>query len=110
MIDLFSDNITVEDLGTATRLFKESRTAFLKLFNNSPICMSMTTTNLGKRVYVRVNKKYIEKVEFEEAEIIGRTSVEIGILDPEESVRVGAIIQEKGRLQNDYVKCISKSG
>src|SRR6185312_16240187 len=26
------------------------------------------------------------------------------------SVRVGSIIKEKGRLQNDYVKCIAKDG
>jgi PAS domain S-box-containing protein len=109
-MDLFSDNITIEDLGTATRLFNESRTGFLKLFNNSPVCMSMTTTTLGKRTYKRVNKKFLEKFEFSEEEIIGRTSVEIGILDTEESLRVGNIIKEKGRLQNDYVKCFTKSG
>lgn len=109
-MDLFSDDIKIEDLGTATRLFKESRDGFLKLFNNSPVCMSMTTTTLGKRTYKRVNKKFLEKFEFTEDEIIGRSSVEIGILDHDESIRVGNIIKEKGRLQNDYVKCITKSG
>ena len=109
-MDLFSDHIQIDDLGTATRLFNESRTGFLKLFNNSPVCMSMTATTLGKRTYKRVNQKFLEKFEFTEEEIIGRTSVEIGILDAEESLRVGAIIKEKGRLQNDYVKCITKSG
>jgi len=109
-MDLFSDRIEIDDLDSAVRLFQESRVGFLTLFNNSPICMSMTTTALGKRTYVRVNKKFLEKFGFTEAEIIGRTSVEIGILDQEESVRVGNIIREKGRLQNDYVKCIAKSG
>lgn len=109
-MDLFSENINIETLEAATKLFKESRNGFLKLFNNSPICMSMTSTNLGKRTYVRVNKKFIEKFGFEESEIIGRTSVEIGILDAEESIRVGSIIKEKGRLQNDYVRCIAKDG
>jgi PAS domain S-box-containing protein len=70
----------------------------------------MTTTTLGKRVYVRVNKKFLEKFGFSEVEVIGRASVEIGILDAEESVKVGAIIKEKGRLQNDYVKCLTKEG
>jgi PAS domain S-box-containing protein len=107
---IFEDNLNIQDLGSAIKLFNESRAGFLKLFNNSPVCMSMTTTNLGKRVYVRVNKKFIEKFGFEENEIIGRTSVDIGILDPEESQRVGAIIREKGKLQNDYVKCLTKSG
>lgn len=82
----------------------------MQLFNNSPVCMSMTTTSLGKRTYARVNQKFLEKFGFAESEIIGRTSVEIGILDAAESARVGGIIQEKGSLQNDYVKCIAKSG
>lgn len=107
-MDLFTENISIESLDVATRLFRESRAGFLTLFYNSPICMSMTTTTLGKRVYVRVNKKFLEKFGFDESEIIGKTSVEIGILDAEESVRVGAIIKEKGRLHNDYVKCIAK--
>ncbi|HVD98899.1 MAG TPA: ATP-binding protein [Cytophagaceae bacterium] len=109
-MDLFSDNINIDNLEVATRLFRESRAGFFQLFNNSPVCMSMTTTNLGKRTYVRVNKKFLEKFMYAESEIIGHTSVEVGILDQEESIRVGSIIKEKGRLQNDYVKCIAKDG
>lgn len=110
MVDLFSGDIRLDDLDTVKKLFQQSRDGFLQLFNNSPVCMSMTTASLGSRTYVRVNEKFLEKFGFDEHEIIGRTSVEIGILDAEESARVGAIIREKGRLQNDYVKCISKSG
>lgn len=72
--------------------------------------MSMTTTNLGKRIYRRVNKKFLEKFGWVEEEIIGKTSVELGILNVDESNRVKAIITEKGRLQNDYVKCLTKTG
>jgi PAS domain S-box-containing protein len=71
--------------------------------------MSMTTTTLGKRTYVRVNKKFVERFGWTEDEIIGKTSIEIGILDEDESQRVRAIITEKGRLQNDYVKCLTKN-
>jgi len=109
-MDLFSENIKIDDIGSAIKLFKESREGFLKLFNNSPVCMSMTSTTLGDRRYVRVNQKFLEKFGFTESEIIGRTSVEIGILDESESLKVGAIIKEKGRLQNDYVKCRAKNG
>jgi PAS domain S-box-containing protein len=109
-MDLFSDHLKVEDLDIALRLFRESRMGFLQLFDNSPVCMSMTTTTPGRRVYQRVNKKFLEKFGFTETEIIGHTSTEIGILDEEESLRVGNIIKEKGRLQNDYVKCLTKSG
>jgi PAS domain S-box-containing protein len=109
-MDLFSEDIKIGDLESAIRLFKDSRAGLLTLFNNSPVCMSMTTTTLGKRTYVRVNQKFLEKFGYTEDEIIGRTSVEIGILDEAESERVRALITQKGRLQNDYVKCIAKNG
>jgi PAS domain S-box-containing protein len=109
-VDLFSNDIAVTDLAGALRVARESRDGFVKLFNNSPVCMSMTTTVLGKRAYVRVNSKFLEKFGYKEEEIIGKTSVEIGILDAAESDRVKELIKEKGRLQNDYVKCIAKNG
>lgn len=71
--------------------------------------MSMTTTTLGRRVYVRVNKRFLEKFGWSESEIVGKTSIELGILDEAESGRVKTLIAEKGRLQNDYVKCYTKS-
>ena len=109
-MDLFSNDIKIDDFNSAVRLFRESREGFVKLFNTSPVCMSMTTTTLGKRTYVRVNEKFLSTFGFTEEEIIGRTSVEIGILDQPESDRVRQLIAEKGRLQNDYVKCIAKDG
>lgn len=109
-MDLFSNDIQIKDLNDALRLLKESREGFQSLFFNSPICMSMTTTTLGMRRYVRVNQKFLDKFGWTEEEIIGKTSVEIGILDTEESNRVRALITEKGRLQNDYVKCLTKTG
>jgi PAS domain S-box-containing protein len=109
-MNLFSDHRDINDLTLAKRLFEESRDAFIMLFDNSPVCMSMTAVSPDKRTYFRVNRKFVEIFGFSEAEIIGRTSVEVGILDAEESARVGSIIKEKGCLQNDYVKCISKDG
>ena len=109
-MSLFTQDLNINNLELAVQLFKESRDGFLKLFEKSPVCMSMTTTNPGRRTYVRVNEKFLEKFGFSESEIIGRTSVEVGILDQEESARVGNLIKEKGRLHNDYVKCIAKNG
>jgi PAS domain S-box-containing protein len=108
MVDLFSGNVEIADLDLANRLLGESRAGFLKIFHGSPVCMSMTT--LENRKYVQVNQKFIEKFGFPKSDIIGRTSLEVGILDAEESARVGALIREKGRLHNDYVKCIDKDG
>src|SRR5689334_24494043 len=105
-----NDDIAIEDLGTAMRLLKESKAAFLQLFDGSPICMSMTTTQPDNRLYVRVNRKFLEIFGFAEEEILGRNSIEVGILDADESLRVGELIKAKGGLRNDYVKCRAKDG
>ncbi|MGZ3931990.1 MAG: sensor histidine kinase [Bacteroidia bacterium] len=107
MKDLFSPHVELKDLSVAENLLKESRTGFFKLFNSSPACMSLTTL---ERIYVRVNEKFLEKFGFTEEEIIGRNSLQIGILDKEEMEKVGALIREKGRLQNDLVVCRAKNG
>lgn len=108
--DLFADHIPIQDFDSAVRLFNESRAGFMKLFNNSPVSMSMTTTTPGRRVYVRVNQKFLDRFGYTTEEIIGHTSSEFGILDEAESDRVRSIIIEKGRLHNDYVKCRTKGG
>jgi PAS domain S-box-containing protein len=108
MKHLFSETVEITSLDEAKRLVKESTNGFLKLFDYSPACMSLTT--LGKRTYVKVNEKFIEKLGFTEEEIIGFTSAEIGILDKEESDKVATLFKEKGRLQNDIVICKAKGG
>ncbi len=108
MADLFPANPRIKDADAATRLFKESMSGFLTLFDNSPACMSMTT--LGKREYVKVNKQFLEKLGYAEKEVIGRTSAALGILDAAEAIKVASILKEKGRLQNDIVKCTAKDG
>ncbi|HVA98560.1 MAG TPA: SpoIIE family protein phosphatase, partial [Bacteroidia bacterium] len=69
--------------------------------------ISLTTL---ERVYVSVNKKFLEIFGYSEEEIIGRTSIEIGILDLKESKKVGDLFRENNKLQNDIVMCIAKSG
>jgi PAS domain S-box-containing protein len=105
---LFADPEKIANLNEAKKLLIESRDAFFTLFNNSPICMSMTSVTPEKRIYFRANKKFAEIFGYAEQEIIGRTSVEVGILDEAESARVANILKENGRVQNEYIKCISK--
>ena len=106
---MFADADEINDLLSAKKMLHESREAFMLLFNNSPICMSMTSVTPEKRVYHKVNKKFMEVFGYTEADIVGRTSVEVGILDHEESQRVGTILKETGRIQNEYVRCIAKN-
>ena len=108
MKNIFSDKVLIDDLDIATKLIEECRNGFLKLFNSSPVCMSLTT--LRERTYVQINAKFLEKFGYAKEAVIGRTSIEVGILDENESKRVARIIKEAGKLQNEIVTCITKAG
>jgi PAS domain S-box-containing protein len=107
MKNLNSDSFNINDFNHAGKLTQDGIDGFFKIFNNSPACMSLT--NL-EREFVKVNTKFIEKFGFKESNIIGRTSKEIGILTENESKRVSAIINEKGKIQNEIIICLTCEG
>jgi PAS domain S-box-containing protein len=107
MKNIFSDSIEVDNLEMAEKVIQGNLDSFLMLFDSSPACMSITTED---RIYVRINKQFIEIYGFEEAEVIGRNAREVGILDEIEHARVSNIIKEKGRIKNETIKCKSKDG
>ena len=107
MTDLFLRSIEPLNLNQAKLLLEECSKSLFKLFNMSPACMSLTTSN---RSFVKVNKKFLEVFGFTESEVIGKNSLEIGILDEEEMAYVSNLLNKNGKLENDIVKCITKQG
>ncbi|MES2555746.1 MAG: PAS domain-containing sensor histidine kinase [Bacteroidota bacterium] len=107
MENIFSDTLAFDNLEMAEKVIQGNLESLLAMFDSSPACMSITTED---RIFVRINKRFIEIYGFEESEVIGRNSSEIGILDPIEHQRVSTIIKEKGRIKNETIKCKSKDG
>nr|WP_294859331.1 SpoIIE family protein phosphatase [uncultured Fluviicola sp.] len=107
MKNIFSDTVEVDNLEMAEKVIQGNLDSFLTMFDSSPACMSITTED---RIYVRINKRFIEIYGFEATEVIGRNAREVGILDPIEHERVSNIIKEKGRIKNETIKCKSKDG
>ena len=108
MEDLFLDTIEVNNLKVATKLIKESIADYSKLFHSSPA--GMTITGIEKGTFVKVNEKFLEIFGYRKEEIIGRTPVEVGIIDEMEFNKILNIRKEKGKLQNDTIKCHTKDG
>jgi PAS domain S-box-containing protein len=106
MNNLFSDKIEIGNLDTAKLLIEECRNGFYKLFDNSPACMSITTLD---RKFTSVNKKFLDIFGFASEEILGRNSLEIGILEPKEYHRISTQFVLQGGIQNELVTCKTKS-
>ncbi|TSJ42089.1 PP2C family protein-serine/threonine phosphatase [Fluviicola chungangensis] len=105
MKNIFSDTIEVDNLEMAEKVIQGNLESFLMMFDSSPACMSITTED---RIYVKINKRFLEIYGFDESEIIGRNAREVGILEQAEHERVSTIIREKGRIKNEIIKCKSK--
>jgi len=105
----FLSTAEIDDLETAKLYLRQSMDGFNLLFNSSLAAMALTDMG-AERVLVRINKRYEEMFGYREDEVIGRNSIEIGILDEAEHKRAGTIIKEKGRLQNEKVQCWTKEG
>ena len=87
---------------------KEVKTRFEQAFRNSPISMAISILNSG--FYLDVNKSFEKFTGYKRDEVIGKTSLELGIMTP--SVR-GDFCSElctKGFIENEEIAIVRKDG
>jgi len=91
------------------RIIEEKNQNFLKLFNNNPALMAVSGAN--HRKYVDVNHAFCEKLGYHRDEIIGRTSLELGLIVDEIAFKnlIGTY-KEKGRISNVEFNLRCKDG
>jgi PAS domain S-box-containing protein len=88
---------------------RESEKKFSKIFQSSPIAISLSTINEGR--YLDVNQEFLRTFEKSRAEVVGHTAVEIGIWnDPEHRVENMAKIKEQGTARNVELEIRGKAG
>jgi PAS domain S-box-containing protein len=79
------------------------------LFELSPIILGISTLNDGR--YVKVNKQFLKTSEFEENEVIGKTSKELGLFtDFSDRERMASILKKNGRIENLELNIKTKNG
>ncbi|HTB83119.1 MAG TPA: PAS domain S-box protein [Candidatus Sulfotelmatobacter sp.] len=88
---------------------RENERKFLKLFQSSPIAVSLSTIDEGR--YLDVNYEFLRMVQKNREEVIGHTSVEIGIwADLDQRAANIAKIKEQGFLRNAELEIRGPSG
>ncbi|MBS4028471.1 MAG: PAS domain S-box protein [Ignavibacteriales bacterium] len=89
--------VTAEHKRTEELLY-HSNELFTKVFHSSPLAIALT--RVSDRRYVEVNDAFLSMVGFERDEVIGRTSLELGmIIDTAERERFIQHLQNKGADQ-----------
>jgi len=106
ILGYFMDNTEREHANEALGLSEEK---FHKAFRSSPDWFVISTLEDG--FYIDVNEAFLETTGYRREEVIGRTSVELGIwADPEQRSEMVKVLREEKKVRNLEAKFRMKSG
>jgi PAS domain S-box-containing protein len=94
----------------AERALQLSQEIFANAFRMSPVTISISSAGEGR--LLEVNDKWIELIGFSREEVIGRTPLELGLLeDPEDGHRLNRLVAASGgSIRNVECRFRTKSG
>jgi PAS domain S-box-containing protein len=99
----------ITDRKTAEAMLKESEARFSKVFNMSPVAISVTRMSDGR--YLHVNDAFCRILDYSREELIGATSLGLNIwISAEERAAVIARTMEQGPIRNFEMRLRTKSG
>ncbi|MBN2049311.1 MAG: transporter substrate-binding domain-containing protein [Spirochaetales bacterium] len=90
-------------------VLRESEERFSIAFNASPAPMSISEINTGR--FINANKQFLAMVGYEAKDLLGRTSVDLGIwANPEDRKTMLTLYNQAGSIQEFPSKFKTKSG
>jgi PAS domain S-box-containing protein len=88
---------------------EEALQKFNRLFNNNPALMAVS--NMPDRRFTEVNDAFLIKLGFSRAEVIGKTSDEMGLfVQPEKQKALAEELRKRDRITNYELKVKAKDG
>ncbi|MEI6209466.1 MAG: PAS domain S-box protein [Desulfuromonadales bacterium] len=87
---------------------KESEKRFQTIFDESPLIIALN--DLPDGGYVDVNRKFCEWHGTTKEELLGKTSVEMGFISQEESLRIYEIFKNNGKIDNEEITTTDNHG
>lgn len=102
-----NSKITVEENAeTSPKCFHESVDNFFDLVGSVPTAVIITS--LSKWTFVKVNDNFTRMFGFKMDELIGKTLIEVEILDKAEMQRIVRIVKKKTKIQSEIFICKTK--
>ncbi|MBT4041970.1 MAG: PAS domain S-box protein [Rhodospirillaceae bacterium] len=99
-----------EDLLREVQRLRRSEAQFTRIFQQSPICLTITSIENGQ--FFRVNDAWCQTYGYAEDEVLGESSVELGIWDATDDQRNGylKLLQQDGKVRNFETQMRTKDG
>jgi len=100
--------VDVTERKNAEALLQQSEERFAKIFQASPDAIVISRLSDGR--YLEVNQRWLELFGYTREELVGRSSLELGIwVDPEDRARFVEQIRERGALRDFETRFRKKS-
>ena len=91
------------------RAEQEAQQRFERLFHNNPALMALTS--LPERRFTDVNQAFLDALGYRRAEVIGKTSKELGLFaDPGQEQTVADLLRTQGRFGDVEIQARRKDG
>ncbi|MES2284958.1 MAG: PAS domain S-box protein [Bacteroidota bacterium] len=87
---------------------KESNSRFFKVFDKNPVIMAISNLKTGKIEYV--NETFLEVFGFTKEEVIGKTSVELNIVPPDEREKIVTLLKNQNNARSKEGMMTKKNG
>jgi|GEM_PF-360151 len=88
---------------------KQSEEKFSRAFHSNSVSMALSTIEGGR--FLDVNETFLTTMGFSREEVIGKTSIELGVfVDPENRVETHLLIKETGRVHDVEIQVLTKDG
>jgi PAS domain S-box-containing protein len=100
--------LDITETKKAVNLLHESNEKFTLAFNNAPI--NIAISNLDNGLYLDVNQRFLDTFGCSREEVIGRSSLELGLITNAQRKRIIEVIEEKGAIEELDLVMFSKSG
>lgn len=93
----------------AEKKLRDSEYKFSTIFKSNPV--SLTLTSISSGVFTDVNDAFLRNTGYARAEVIGKTSEELGLFaDSDEFARFVSTLRKKHFVQGMELRCRSKAG
>jgi len=98
-----------EEAARVEEALRESEERFGTAFRGGPLAMAITRVRDGR--LVDANESFLELFGYARDEVIGRTTLELGLyVEPEDRARVATVVREQGVARSFDIKGRTKSG
>ena len=108
-VRLYGIGIDITDRKRAEAALYESEERFSKAFNASPLVLTISSLDDGK--LIEVNETFVKATGYSREEVIGRTTVELGLwVDNDDRAEEMNIVRDAGQVRNAEYRFRTRDG